>query len=85
MTIVGGWAAGVNDLHDLLGGRERGEHVLADGPRPHPIDELADDLEVDVRLQERHPNLAQGFLDVVLGETSAASKTVEDGLQSRAE
>src|SRR2546428_8388568 len=56
-----------------------GQHVLADRPHPHPLDELADDLEVDVRLQERHANLAQGFLDVLLGEASAASETVEDG------
>src|SRR6059036_2626756 len=72
----------VDDLDDLLGGRERGQHILADRPHPHPLDELADDLEVDVRLQESHANLAQGFLDVLLGEASAASETVEDGLQS---
>jgi hypothetical protein len=72
----------VHDLHHLLRGCERGEDVLADRLGPHAVDERADDLEVDVRLQERHPHLAEGFLDVLLRQPAASAELVEDRLQS---
>ena len=75
----------VDDLHHLLGRRERREHVPADRLGPDALDEGPDDLEVDVRLEERHAHLAEGFLDVVLRQPAAAAELVEDGLQSRAQ
>jgi hypothetical protein len=62
---------GVHDLHDLLGRRQRRQHVLPDRLFLDAIDEGADDLEVDVGLQERHAHLAERLLDVVLGQAAA--------------
>jgi hypothetical protein len=73
----------VDDLHDLLARRERGQDVLPHGLVLHAVDEGSDDLEVDVRLEERQADLAQRFLDVVFRQPAAAAELVEDGLQSR--
>ena len=72
----------VDDLHHLLRRRERGEDVLTDRPFFHAVDEGADHLEVDVRLQERHADFAERLLDVLLRQSAAAAELVEDGLQS---
>ena len=74
-----------DDLHDLLGRRERRQHVLADRALPDPLHEGAHDLEVDVGLQEGQADFAQRLLDVVLGEPAAAAQAVEDTLKSGAE
>jgi hypothetical protein len=73
----------VDDLHDLLSRRQRRQHVLPHGLFLHPVDEGADDLEVDVGFEERQANLAQRLLDVLLRQPTAAAELVEDGLQSR--
>jgi len=70
----------VDDLHHLLGGRERLEDVLADGPLAHALHEAAHDLEVDVGFQQGHAHLAQRFLDIVLAQPAAAAQPVEDRL-----
>ena len=54
-----------DDLDDLLRRREAAEHVLPHRPIAHAVDERLDDLEVDVRLEQREPNLAQRGLDVL--------------------
>jgi hypothetical protein len=75
----------VDDLDHLVGGRERGEHVLADRLRLHTLDEAAHDLEVDVGLEECNADFAECGLDVVLGQPAVAAQLVEDALQSCAE
>ena len=50
------------NLDDLLGRRERGHHLLADGLLLDVIDELLYDLEVDVGLEQRQTDRPQRLL-----------------------
>ena len=52
-----------NDPDDLLRGRQAFQHFRIDGAIAHPIDERLDDLEIDVRLEQRHADLAQRRFD----------------------
>ena len=47
-------------------GRQALEDLLIDRPVAHAIDERLDDLEVDVRFEQRHPDLAERGLDGLL-------------------
>src|SRR3990170_4267617 len=58
----------VDDLHDLLTGVQPAEEVRADRPLAHTSDEVLDDLEVDVRLEQGEPNLAQRDLEIGFGD-----------------
>ncbi len=73
----------VDDLHDLLRRRQRCQDVLPHRLVLDAVDEGADDLEVDVGFEQRHANLAERLLDVLLRQPAAAAQLVEDGLQSR--
>ena len=70
-----------DDLDDLLGGRERGEHFLAHGLFLDGFDELLDDPEMDVGFEQRHADLAQGGLHVLGREFALAAQVLEDPLQ----
>jgi len=48
-----------HDANDLLVGRETPQHFLVDGAIAHAVDERLDDLEVDVRLEQRHPDFPE--------------------------
>jgi hypothetical protein len=72
----------VDDLDDLLAGRDGAKHLLARGLGPDLLDEGPDDLEVDVRLQEGDAHLAERLLDVLLAEPSVAPEAVEDGREA---
>jgi hypothetical protein len=69
----------MHDLDDLLGGVQPLEHVSAERLLLHRRDELAHDLQADVRFEQRDADLAQGNLQVVLGDFSPAPQLVEDG------
>ncbi len=71
-----------DDPHDLLRGRQAAQDVLAHGPVAHAVDERLDDLEVDVGLEQRQPDLAQRGLDVGLGQARLAPQGAEDVLQA---
>src|SRR2546430_9320705 len=75
----------VHDLDDLLRRSQGSENVLADRLHFHAVDEAADDLEVDVGLQERHPYFPESFLDVVFAQAALAAQTIEDGCESCAQ
>ena len=53
----------VDDLHDLLAGRQALEDLLAERLLAHARDEVADDGEVDVGLEQREPDLAHRARD----------------------
>ncbi len=74
-----------HDAHDLLRRRQALEDFLIDGAIAHAIDEGLDDLEVDVRFEQRHADLAQRGLDGLLGEPSLAAKGAEHSLETIAE
>ena len=46
-------------------------------------DELLDDLEVDVGLEQREADLAQGDVEVGLGDLRLAAQALGDALQAR--
>src|SRR5207248_2970732 len=71
----------VDDLHDLLAGREALGHVRADRALAHRRDKVLDDLEVDVRLEQGEPDLPHRARDRLVVEAPAAAKVAERGLQ----
>ena len=75
----------VDDLDDLLAGRQAVEHLVADGPLADARDEVLDDLEVDVRLEQRQADLAHGGIDVGLADPAAAGQAAERLAQPVAE
>ena len=72
----------VDDLHDLLPGREALRHVRAERPLAHARDELLHDLEVDVRLEQGQTDLAHGAGDRVLVEPAPAADVVQRSLEA---
>ncbi len=71
----------MHDLHHLLAGREAPEHVLAQRALAHVGDEALDDLEVDVRLEQREADLAHRARDRLLVERAAPAKVAEGALE----
>ena len=50
---------------------------MADRPLADPGDEILDDLEVDVRLEQREPDVAHGGIDVGLADPALAGQAAE--------
>src|SRR5215831_3865957 len=69
----------------MLTGRERLQHVLPDRLDADALDEAPDDLEVDVRFEQRHANLAQRFDDGLLRQPAVPPEPVEDTCETRRE
>ena len=70
----------VNDLHQLLAGRERGHNLGAEGLLADVVEEFLDDLYVDVGFEESETNFAQGFADVFFGEFALSTQVFEGAL-----
>ena len=75
----------VDGLDDLLRGGQAGGDLHACDPRPHPLDELLDDLEVDVGFEEGHADLAEAGVDVLGAEDAAAGDLLEGGGEALAQ
>ena len=75
----------VDHLDDLLARVQPAEHLQAQGSLAHARHELLDDLEVDVRLEQGKPNLAQRDVEVGLGDAGLAAQALGDRLQARGE
>ena len=69
----------MHDLHDLLGRGQALEDVLAKRPLAHASGEGADDLEVDVGLEQREADLAQRARDRLLVEPASFAQVAEGG------
>src|SRR6185295_6007569 len=67
----------VDDLDDHLARRDRADDVGADRLGADPVDELADDRQGHVGFEEGRADLAQGRVDIGLGERTAPAKLVE--------
>ena len=61
----------VHDLHDHLAGRDRLDHLDADGVLLHLLDERARDIERDVGLEQRAAHLAQRHVDIGFRQRAA--------------
>ena len=71
----------MDDLHDLLAGREALQHLLAERALAHVSDEVADDLEVDIGLEQREPDLAHGARDLLFVELPALAEVAKGVLE----
>ena len=67
----------VDDLDDLLAGRDRLEHVLADRLLGHRVDETADNRQRDIGLEQRDAYLAHRFAHVVFRQRAAPLEAIE--------
>jgi hypothetical protein len=67
----------VDDLDDLLSRREALQHLLAERPLSDAGDEVAHDLEVDVGLEQREPDLAHRTRDRFLVEPALLAEVAE--------
>ncbi len=67
----------VDDLHDLLAGRQAAEDLGSNSSLADARDEVLDDLEVDVRLEERQADLAHGGVDVRLAHSATTGQVAE--------
>ena len=70
-----------NDLDDLLGRVERLAQLFANGSLANTTDHVLGDVEVDVGLEKRQPDLAQDVIDIVLIELSTAADAAEDPVE----
>ena len=70
-----------DDFDDLLGGREGGGDFGAEGLGANFFDEVAGDVEVDVGLEEGEADLAEGVVDVLVGEGALAAEGLEGALE----
>ena len=75
----------VDDLDDLLPRVQPGRQVGARCALADARDEILDDLEVDVGLEQRKADLAQGDVEVGLGDLCLAAQALCDSLQARRE
>ena len=74
-----------HDPDDGLGGGEALEDFLAGGLGAHALQEILGDLEVDVGLEEGEADLAQGGIDVRLGQGPLPAEGAEHPFELVAE
>ena len=72
----------MDDLDHLLAGRDRADHILADGAGAHLVDEFLDHRQRHVGLDQGGAHFAQGGIDISLGQGAATAKLVEDAGQA---
>src|SRR6478736_7805771 len=72
----------VHDLDDLLARAQALLHVRAVRPLLDPGDELLHELDVHVGFEQREPDLAGDFVDVLLAQPAAAAQAREDAVKT---
>ena len=70
----------VDDVDNLLGGREALKDLRAERLLLHAGGELADDLEVHVRFEHGHAYFAERLVEVFFGHNSARAELLEGAL-----
>ena len=75
----------VDDFDDLLPGLDAGDHLFAERLILHAGDELLGDLEIDIRIEQRHAHLAQRLGDVRFADLAEAPQVSEGLLKFIAE
>ena len=71
----------VNDLDHLLARGESIEHLLAEGLGAHPFDEGPNNLEVDVRFEQREADLPKGKVKMLRGQPTLSAEIPDNLLQ----
>ena len=72
----------MDDLDDLLCRVERLAQLEPDGALANARLHAADDLEVDVGLEQGEPDLAQDLVDVFLAQVAATAQPLENPIES---
>src|SRR3546814_5942898 len=67
----------MDDLHDLLAGRDRANHLLADSLLGDLVDKAAGDRKRDIGLQQRHAHFAHRLADIGFRERTTPTQAVE--------
>jgi len=75
----------VDDLDDLLAGGEARQDLGPDRLLANTRDEILDHAKLDVRLEQREPDLAHGDVDVGLGHVPTSGEGGERAAQAIAE
>ena len=68
----------MDDTDQRLARREAADHLFADGLFLDLRNEIPDDRKRDVGFQQRYANLAQGILDVGIGQTPLTAQCLDD-------
>ena len=68
----------------LLGG-ERAQHLRAERLALDVLDKVADDLDIDVGLEQREADFAQRLVDIALGDAAVAAEFLENPFEAVAE
>jgi len=71
----------MDDFDHLLPRGDALQHLLPDGALPDILDQIADDPEIHVGLEQRHPDLLQRGLDVLLIQAALPLQPPEDAVQ----
>ena len=69
----------MDDLYDLLAGRDALQDLLARALGLNALRKLPGDLEMDVRSEERGAHLGQGRSHVLLGKLADAAQVAQGG------
>src|SRR5438552_10438102 len=75
----------VHEPHEVLLGRETAQHLGAERVALDGLDEVADDVQVDVGLEEGEAHVPQRLLDVPLGDLPVPSELAQQGVELLAE
>src|SRR5262249_60336764 len=72
---------GIDDLNDLLLGRETFQDLLPQGLAFNTVDEVFDHAEVDIGLQESQAHFAQSLLDILFRQLAMATQATKNSLK----
>ena len=79
---MGAPATGAARRRERERARQTFQHCLIDGAIADPVDERLDDLEVDVRFEQRHPDFTERRLDRLLGKATLTAQRPENTLEA---
>jgi hypothetical protein len=71
----------VENFYDLLTGRNAAKHTFAKRVLLYAGNEFSGDLKINIRFEQRHPNLAQRSVDVRLADNAVSTEVFENLLK----
>src|SRR5208337_4671812 len=76
---------GRDELDQMLFGGERAQYFGAERLGLDVLDKIANDLDIDVGLEQREPDFSERILDIALGDAAMALEFFEDPFEAVAE